>query len=108
MKGSQESVTNTLIKVILMFVVILIVIIVAYVIIKYWIPQSSLKAKIAQLCPEWRQNQCSELSAEELQVTVGTTNKTLVDLCMDEYSQFNPTSFSDIYERCKKDCIGCP
>jgi len=112
MKGTVELTATTLIVIIAMVAVLGIIIWFAYFYIySYYLPRYTTESRIAQLCPEWVEKQCTEVAAtNDLSITVDTTYIPLSQLCTEFFDPDGDGDppWSEVYEKCKKKCIGCP
>jgi len=67
----------------------------------------SAKVYITQLCPDWTKEGCSAESAGIIKIKVNNEDVSLAQLCTKEYN-VDESDFNDIWENCKKLCMGCP
>jgi hypothetical protein len=101
MKGTVER--DTIVKIVLLVIIIGIILLIAYIyVFQYYLPGTSEKAHITQLCPEWVKEGCSyEAAKNDLKITVDGEDRYLSELCEDRFG-------TDWYESCKEMCLGCP
>jgi len=70
---------------------------------------ADLDFKISQLCPDWTKQSCSETSAlNDLKLMVGSSTKTLAEMCSLYFTGVENKWDSEVYAKCKKKCISCP
>lgn len=110
MKGIELS-TSTIIKIVILIVVLGIIIwFVYFYVYNYYLPRYTTESRIAQLCPEWVEKQCTKPAAEaDLSISVDGTPVYLSQLCAKFFEGDKYATWTDeLWEKCKKKCIGCP
>lgn len=69
-----------------------------------WIPILSEDTALSRLCPDWVANKCDFDNAQRLGIKVGTTYKTVAELCSNRYTGSYNNWGADVYDKCKRYC----